>query len=209
MNMNKRVRIGLIITILVIIGFVIAVLRPWEQVSLLPIVNSGTALTVNTPLGKAEVYLDGKKVGETPFSSENLDSGDHSLEIKKISGEPDFYETISKRIHLEPNTRTFVETEIGPDSQFSTHKIIYYRKNTNNDALVYIDTTPSESLVTIDDVKYGESPVSSSALSEGKHTVEVTRDGYESSETSIIVRPGYTLIAEIQLMAKPIDISSL
>ena len=70
--MKKRVRTGIIFTILVIIAIAIAILRPWENISILPIVNSGTALTVNTPLGKAEVYLDEKKVGETPFSSENL-----------------------------------------------------------------------------------------------------------------------------------------
>ena len=206
--MKKRARTGIVVTVLVILAVAMALIRPWERISILPVVNSGTALTVNSPHGKAEVYLDDKKVRETPFSSENLPAGDHSLEVKRISEEPDFYQTISKRIHLEPNTRTFVEAEIGPEAQFSSIKTIYYRKNTDDSSSVYISTTPSGSLVTVDDMGYGESPVSTTGLPDGKHTLTITRDGYETSEASIIVRDGYTLIAEIQLMAKPIDIST-
>lgn len=204
--MKKLHRITLFTVIFITIAVLTALFRPWQYIPNLPLLESGTALTVNSPIGKAEIYLDGKKIGETPFSSENLSAGDYSLEIRRISAEPDFYEPVTKQIHLEPNTRTFIEAEIGPGVQFSSVILMYYTRNSMDGSSIYIDTTPKGSTITIDDTKFGESPVASNKLSPGKHTITVNRVGYNELETAIIAREGYTLIAEFQLMAQPIDL---
>lgn len=204
--MKKLHRITLFTVIIVTIAVLTALLRPWQYYTNLPLLESGTALTVNSPLGKAEIYLDGKKIGETPYSSENLSSGDYSLEIRRISAEPDFYQPVIKQIHLEPKTRTFIEAEIGPGVQFSSVVLMYYTRNSTDRSSVYIDTTPKGSSITIDETKFGESPVANNELAPGKHTISVNRVGYEELETVIIARKGYTLIAEFQLMAQPIDL---
>jgi hypothetical protein len=205
---KKLHRVTIFTAIIVTIAVLTALLRPWQYLPDLPLLESGTALTVNSPLGKAEVYLDGKKIGETPYSSENLSAGDYFLEIRRVSAEPGFYQPVTKQIHLEPNTRTFVEAEIGPGPQFSSVILMYYTRNTTDRSSVYINTTPKESSVTIDDTQFGESPVATDELSSGKHTISVNRVGYEELETVIIAREGYTLIAEFQLMAQPIELST-
>lgn len=202
--MQKLRRITIFTVIIVAFAVIIALVRPWQYIPGIPALRSGAALTVNSPLGKAEVYLDEKKVGETPYSSENLSPGDYSIEIRRISAAQDFYETISKEIHLEANTRTFVEAEIGPGTQFSSVIIMYYTRNTTDAASVFIDTTPKESLVSIDGMPLGKTPIATDELSPGKHTVAASRVGYEQIEADIITREGYTLITEIQLMAQPI-----
>lgn len=206
--MNKIVKRILALTLIAALAVAVAIIQPWKYFALLPIVNSGTALTVNTSGGKAEVYLNGKKVGETPFSSENLPAGEHTLEIRRISLEPDFYNTIRKQIHLEANTRTFVEAEIGPGEQFSSTHVMYYRNNNTTDASIYVDASPDNCTVTIDDVRSGETPVTNNSLSPGKHTLRIEHDGYEPQETVIIIREGFTLIAEFQLMSKPIELTA-
>lgn len=207
--MKKLLRVTIITLVLTTIAVTIALVQPWTYISFSPLVSSGTALTVNTPQGKAEVYLDGKKVGETPFSSENIDAGEYDLEIRRISAEPTFYHSISKQIHLEPNTRTFVEAEIGPQKQFSSVVVMYYRKDASTEASVYITSSPREATVTIEDVSYGVTPVTDESLTPGKHSVKVEKDGYVPQEFVIITREGYTLITEIQLMAQPIEIPEI
>lgn len=196
----------LLAVILVSIAVGVAVYQPWSRLSFIPFSSYGTALTINVMHGKAAVYLDGSKVGETPYSSENLNPGDYSLTIERMSSNQDFYEPISKQIHLEQNTRTLVEAEIGPGLQFSAVRMIYYKKHTSEQSSIYVKTNPASSTVWIDDVRYGNSPVTNNTLSSGKHDLSVSHDGYEDQETSVIIREGFVLIAEFDLMAKPIEL---
>jgi hemin uptake protein HemP len=149
--------------------------------------------------------LDGEKIGETPLSSENLKPGDHEIKIHRVSETENFYQDVVSPIYLEPNTRTFVETEIGPSDQFTSLTILYYQKNKTNKSGLYLDTNPKQSVVWIDEIRQGSSPITSNTLKEGRHEVKITHPGYEDLETTLIIRRGYTLIADIQLMAKPVD----
>lgn len=189
-----------------IFAIIFAILRPWQYISLLPIVGQNAALTVKTSFGKSEVYLNGKKIGETPLSSENLRPGDYQLEIKRLTEEDSFYTDISRLIHLEPNTRTFVETEIGPSEQFSSVIVLYYKRNKNTDTTLYLDSTPGSATIWIDDIRYGTSPITASKLADGTHKLKISKSGYESLTTTLIIRDGYTLISNIQLMAQPVNL---
>jgi len=193
--------------IICVLAVIIAVFRPWQYISLLPVVGQNAALTVKTAFGKSEVYLDGKKMGETPLSSESLKPGDYQLEIKRLTEEEGFYIDISKLIHLEHNTRTFVETEIGPSEQFSSVIILYYKRNKNTDTTLYLDSSPNSATVWIDDLRYGDSPITANKLKDGPHELKLSKPGYEDLKTTLIIRKGYTLIAEIQLMAKPVELN--
>jgi hypothetical protein len=204
--MNRRLGITATVFVVIAIFIVLAIARPWNFINYIPYVSPTTALTVNSLRGKSEVYFDGKKVGETPYSSELLSSGDHELEVRRISDSPDFYQTMKKTIHLELGTRTFVEVEIGPSTQFSSLKLVYYRKSSIDKPSLYINTVPSGSKAFVDTEEYGETPVTTSSISKGRHTISVEQAGYESAETTVIAREGFTLIVELNLMAKPIDL---
>ncbi|MDD3661480.1 MAG: PEGA domain-containing protein [Candidatus Dojkabacteria bacterium] len=195
-----------VLVIMVICG-IAAIWRPITLDSIMPLLGNGAALTVNTPQGKAEVFFDGKKVGETPYSAENLSAGDITLELRRISHQENFYEPVSKQIHLESNTRTFVEAEIGPGSQFSSVTVLYYRKNSLDNASFYAQSEPRTAEITIDDEQKGPAPFSSDALTPGRHTIRVEKQGFLPGEAVIIIREGYTLIGEFQLMAIPIDLN--
>ena len=192
--------------LLVVVLVTLAVLRPWNLFDRLPFISPTTALTVNSLKGKAEVYLDGRKVGETPFSSEQLSPGDYDLEIRRISNDSDFYQPIQKTIHCELGTRTFVEAEVGPSMQFSSLKLVYYRKSSSPEASLYISTTPSSTRALIDNTSFGDTPVTTNSITPGRHTVTIEKEGYEPEETTVIAREGFTLIVEMNLMTIPIDL---
>jgi hypothetical protein len=205
--MKKVVR-NIIIGIIAIVAFLAAIIQPWKYVASVPVIGQNAALTVKTIAGKGVVYLDGKEQGGTPLSSENLSPGDYELKIERISETEGFYEDLVTQIHLEQNTRTFVEAEIGPGENFSSLTVLYYQKNKNDKAELYLETDPSNSSIWIDDIDYGTSPLTTGKLKEGKHELKISHPGYEDINTNLIIRKGYTLIADIQLMARPAEIET-
>ncbi len=203
--MNKVLKYVPYIVIL-LIAIVAAVTRPWQYFNFVPVIGQNSALTVKTIAGKGEVYLNDKKIGETPLSSENLTPGDYDLKIHRVSETEDFYEDLILPIHLETNTRTFVEAEIGPDEQFSSVIILYYKKNKNDMSGLYLDSIPQDATIWIDDIKEGSTPLTTNKLKDGKHELKISAEGYEDITTNLIIRKGFTLIADIRLMSKPIEI---
>lgn len=198
-------KIGLIV-LLVAVVITVSLWQPWKYITNLSLIGTNSALTVNSTGGKAEVYLDDEKIGETPFSTENLSPGDYSLEVKRVTEKDDFYTTITKQVHIESNTRTLLEVEIGPSLQFSSYSLIYFRQNESDETSLYIDTAIENATVTIDGDSYTTSPVILEDVSPKEYNLKVSATGYEDQEISIIARKGYTLIADIDLMIKPIKV---
>ncbi|MFH1547137.1 MAG: PEGA domain-containing protein [bacterium] len=194
----------IILLIAAVVG--ISLWQPWKYLFDLALIGNNSALTVNSAGGKSEVYLDDKKIGETPLSLDNLSPGDFTIDIKRVTSQDSFYTTISKEIHIEPNTRTLVEVEIGPSDQFSSTSVIYYRDNNSSNSSMYLNSNPSNGTITVDGTEYDGSPVVIEDIEGGEHTISVEADGYEPLEISVISRDGYTLIAEFDLMVKPIVI---
>jgi hypothetical protein len=199
----KKITITILV-VLIVVG--ISIWQPWKYLLNLALIGQNSALTVNSVSGKSEVFLDDKKIGETPLSLDNLSSGDFTIEMKRITSNESFYTTISKEIHIEPNTRTLVEVEIGPSDQFCSTSIIYYRDNNSPGSSMYLNSIPSNSTITMDETEYTDSPVVIDDTESGEHTITVEAIGYETLDVSVISRDGYTLIAEFDLMIKPIVI---
>jgi hypothetical protein len=198
-------KIGLVA--ILIAGIVaVSLWQPWKYITNISLIGSNSALTVNSTAGKSEVYLDDEKIGETPFSTENLSPGDYSLEVKRVTDEDNFYTTISKQIHIETNTRTLFEVEIGPSQQFSSYALVYYRKNESNETSLYIDTDVPQAEISLNDKTLGPAPAITEKMEAGDYIIKVTAPGYEEYEVEVIARKGYTLIAEMDLMIKPISI---
>jgi hypothetical protein len=71
---------------------------------------------------------------------------------------------------------------------------------------LYLDSTPQDATIWIDDIKEGSTPLTTNKLKEGKHELKISAEGYEDITTNLIIRKGFTLIADIRLMSKPIEI---
>jgi len=199
----KKIALGILL-IAIVIG--VSIWQPWKYLLNLALIGQSSALTVNSVGGKSEVFLDDKKIGETPLSLDNLSSGDFTIEIKRVTSNASFYTTISKEIHIEQNTRTLIEVEIGPSDQFCSTSIVYYRDHNSSGSAMYLNVDPNNSIITVDETEYTDSPVVIDNIDSGEYVVSVEAEGYEDSEVSVISRDGYTLIAEFDLMVKPIII---
>ncbi|MBN1618107.1 PEGA domain-containing protein [Candidatus Dojkabacteria bacterium] len=203
----KKVIVKIVLALLVVGLFMaLSLSQPWKYLFESSLFNNGAALTVNSPGGKADVYLDGKKIGETPYSSANLKSGEYQIELRRETESSDFYQSIGRKINLEPDTRAFIEAEIGPTEEFSSLKVAYYQKSQNSKPTILLDITPKDADLWIDGEKTSISDSNIVTLSEGEHTVKVEQTGYEPLDVEVISRSGYTLIVEVKLMTKPIDL---
>ena len=78
--------------------------------------------------------------------------------------------------------------------------------NNSSGSSMYLNSVPNNSTITMDGDVYTDSPVVIDDTEAGEHDVTVEATGYETLDVSVISRDGYTLIAEFDLMIKPIVI---
>ncbi len=201
--MKSKLARFITILLLIIALVVIAISRPWQYIS---IISPSSALSITTIAGKAEVSLNGRKIGDTPYSAENLKPGDYTLELKRASETKDFYYVLTKKIHLEADTRTVIKAEIGPSEQFTSFAVIYFQKSNTQQPQLFVKSQPANSKIWLQDIRYGETPITTTNIKAGTYQLKLEKDGYEPLEIQVQTQEGYILVADIELMAKPINI---
>lgn len=203
--MSKTAR-AIIIVIVFAIATAIAITRPWTYFEF---IAPKSAITINAVSGKLEVYLNEQKVGETPFEADSLTPGTYNITLKRVSETDGLYSTFSRRIDLESNTRTVLKVELGPSDQFSSHILVYFKKANKDETSVYVESVPSGATVTLDEIRLGTAPLTKSGIRPGTYRLKVAHPGYEDHEVEVQVISGYTLITDVKLMARPIEIRTI
>lgn len=202
--MKPKLGRTLLIFIFVAAALAIALIRPWRYLML---ISPQSALTVTASSGKLTIKLNGRRIGETPYSAENLTPGDYDIELARTAENSDLYYTTKKRVHLEPETRTYIKAELGPSQQFSSFALIYFQKNNTGHAQLFVKSQPQGARVWLDETRYGETPISSTSIKPGTYTLKIEKEGYETIEVKIQAQEGLTLIADIEMIAKPIELN--
>jgi hypothetical protein len=189
----KLLRYILIILILLILSFLV-------KEFVLPIVKSSNALLkVTTPNLVADVVLDDKDMGKTPYLGERLRVGDHRLTLKGKLASPSAKEVeFSSVVSLSPQTLTAINYDFGPSKIFSSGDIRSLRDGEG----ISVVSTPSDSEITLDGERIGQSPVTQSANS-GVHKIRVSKEGYYTRELEVNLEEGSTLILEVFLAKMP------
>ena len=116
------------------------------------------SIYVTTEPSKAEVFLDGRRVGTTPVTHHAV-QGFHDIELRK-----DGYESLSVNIYVEPDIISSLEIVLSPIVIGNISAI----------------SEPSEADVYLDEEEYvGTTPVAFNA-SAGLHIIRFVKEGYES-----------------------------
>ena len=170
----------------------------------LPFLNSANSLLkVGTSGLKSEVFLDGKSLGQTPYTGERLAPGDHDLRLESSINNQRVETSI--KVTLTAQNLTAVNYDFGPRKRFSSGDIRTFREGEG----ISITTTPSGADVWFDGEKVGQGSLSLTT-SNGIHKIKVVKAGYYTRELEVNVESGLKLVVEVFLSENPLpDVSEI
>lgn len=188
----KKIIIILVSAIAIFLGGFLIYLKILKPL----VIKPPAALSVDCQDCKATVFLDGKKLGTTPLKLDNVPSGESKLLLS------DGNYTYEDEITLTPKTRTVIRRDLGPSEIFSAGENIWLEKSDLGET-VSILSNPIEALVKIDGKEIGKSPQTTETLSEGEHTIEISKENYEGKAVKVTVLKGFKINIIFQLFPIP------
>jgi len=156
-----------------------------------------SALAVNTTQGSANVFVNDKLLGTTPFYSNAIKAGEVNISVRNDD------RNFNIDLNISPKTETVINRELGPNRDFTAGDTVWVEKGTGEESLSVL-SDPVGALVKIDGEVKGESPISVNNVSAGEHDLEVSKDGFETRTLRVDVVDGYKLNVDTKLFPKPI-----
>lgn len=132
-----------------------------------------------SPEAGATVYIDGEKVGKTPYESGKLSSGDHKVRVVK-----EMYKTVEETVTVTDGNTTTALINMPANYVVVTVK-------TDSDSDIYLDNV------------YKGKGTWKGRLSEGTHYFEARKASHESSGKNVVLKLGSEQTIEIDA-PKPI-----
>jgi len=133
--------------------------------------KTGTLIVSSTPTG-ASVYINDVYKGYTPLEIQNLVPGTYTVHVSK-SGSTDKYIDIVDKVTISAGKEIKKEYTLSAEGgSFS------------------VSTKPSEAHVYLDGVYKGLSPIVLKGLSDGKHTIRVSKNGYQDQTYTFVTKNG-------------------
>jgi hypothetical protein len=138
--------------------------------------TTGT-LEIRSDVPGADVFLDGRRVGTTPYQATDLAPGTHSVRLEKAG-----YKPWEKRVDLakQPVVRA---------------------KLTAAGATLRVEASVPGARVLLDGEEKGTTPLELSNVAPGRHQLAVSADGYENHTETVEVERGGKRDIKIDLMS--------
>ena len=133
--------------------------------------NFGYITVVSDPAG-AELYVDGKKVGTTPYMFEHISRGQHRVEVKKERYNP--YVNV-------------VNVKIGETIQLNDVKLTAIRVPMGS---MELTSNPTGAVITINGRQYGQTPKTLTDFEVGTYTVYFSKEGYQNLSQTVEIKDG-------------------
>ena len=131
-------------------------------------------ITIKTEPSGAEIYIDGKKVGTTPYLSEMIEFGRRRVELKKSGYEP-YVKVVTIKPEEEENTL------------LSNVKLEAVRVPMGS---LDLSSNPTGAVITINGRQYGQTPKTLTDLEVGTYTVYFSKEGYQNLSQTVTVKDG-------------------
>ncbi len=151
--------------------------------------NKPAALQV-TSIPEASIFLDGKHLGKTPYSSDQLKSGEHSLKI--AASEASFVATVN----LSSGTLTVINRELTGNFLAQAGEILSLEPDK---AGLFVASSPKDANLVLDGRLMGTTPILIEDIKEGDHKLFLTHDGYIDHELAVKTSAKYQLVADVTL----------
>jgi hypothetical protein len=141
--------------------------QPETEPATTPPAPTTGALEVRSDVAGAEVFLNGKRVGTTPYKASDLAPGKYSVKVEKAG-----YTPFEKRVDL------------GTKQQVVRAKLVAAL------ATLRVEANVPGAKVSLDGEDRGTTPVELSNISPGRHELAVSADGYETHTETLEVEGG-------------------
>ncbi len=172
---------------MVVIAFVTgAIFLLWH---LLQPARAGLSIESSPP---SAVYLNGHKVGETPYRNYHLHPGD--WQIKLVVDHKQW--TWKRTISVPADTRVLVQREFrDPISQGRVMYLLPTHEKTK--AGCFLTSLPPKASVTLDGEMKGFTPLSLADIGAGNHHFVFSLPNHDNQELELQTIAGYRLVAEV------------
>lgn len=213
--MKKNLALIIVTIIIVTLLSVFVFSRSTEEIlSRFPVFQDlyqNTSLTVTSVNGIAEVAINGSSYGETPLTLQDLEEGQYEITLRRAttSEKETFYKEHTFVVDLYRNTESVINLEIGPNDSLAGY-ILYYIPSpdtTKNEGFITITSNQADAVVLINDESMGITPLDLAKVTEGEYKVKISKKGYEVVEIPIIIRQGFNLNINAQLLPIPTNLS--
>ena len=132
-----------------------------------PLMNNIGTLSLTSDPEVAEIEIDGKSYGNTPFK-DSFEQGQHKIRLTKAGYKP--YEKIVT-VKRDETTDVNAALEMLPGS-------------------LALDSDPTGASLFINGIDYGVTPYKRDSIEAGDYTVRLSKDGYDTLEQTVTVHPG-------------------
>ena len=132
-----------------------------------PLMNNIGTLSLTSDPDVAEIEIDGRTYGNTPFS-DFFEQGQHRIRLTKNGYKP--YEKIVT-VNRDEKTELNIKMEELPGS-------------------LAIESEPTGAALFINGVDYGVTPYKRESIEAGDYEIRLSMDGYDTLEQTITVHPG-------------------
>lgn len=132
-----------------------------------PLMNNIGTLSLTSDPEVAEIEIDGKSYGNTPFR-DSFEQGQHKIRLTKAGYKP--YEKIVT-VKRDETTDVNAALEMLPGS-------------------LALDSDPTGASLFINGIDYGVTPYKRDSIEAGDYTVRLSKDGYDTLEQTVTVHPG-------------------
>lgn len=148
-----------------------------------------TAALQVTSTPEASIFLDEKHIGKTPFFSDQLRAGEHTLKIAESEAQ------YSEKINLLPGTLYVLDRKLSTNYFDQEGSSLWLEEGEG----VFISSQTDQSTLTIDGRYIGKTPILVKDLSEGDHKAQISKKGYNNYEFSFKSSKKHRLVANITL----------
>lgn len=155
------------------------------------------ALQIKT-IPDANVLIDGKLLGKTPYQTSSLQGGELTI---KLIPESDTQSLVSweGKVKVGSGVLTLIEREFGSGEGDSSGQILTLEKTKSKDASLSVISDPDGTLVKLDGESKGFAPLVVDKISEGDHEIVVSKDGFVEKIVNAKAIAGYKLIVNVKL----------
>lgn len=155
-----------------------------------------SALTVNALNSEAQVLLDGTPLGNTPYTSKEIDVGEHKITVKNDKT------TYEVSLDFASNAQVVINRDLGVSSTFSSGQNFWLEEG--GGPSVNIISEPAGAKVLIDNSEVGVTPYSSTNITAGEYDLRLEHSDYETQTARIKVLDGYKLNVAVTLYPLPV-----
>lgn len=153
---------------------------------------------------KSTVYLNGRKVGNTPYEA-TKEPGD--VVIKLVPDSEDGFDDYETKVTLVSGVKTVIKRTFKATEEETSGAIVSFEKIGGEESLVTVVTIPDNAQIALDNKIAGYAPLRTK-INPGDHDLLVSQSGYLDKKLSIRGYKGYKLTAIVKLTKERVEEST-